>query len=60
MSFIILKHIISRETTFLEFTDFSLGVLILYLCRSDPLDELTDQFLHSHKLSFNPFSLVFF
>jgi len=29
MSFIILKHIISLETIFVEFFDFSLGVLSL-------------------------------
>ena len=70
MSFIILKHIISLEITFLEFSDLSFGVLVLYsldwrfeivevlLVTSSSI--LTDQFLHSCKLSFNHFSFVFF
>jgi len=62
MSFIILKHTISLETTFLEFSDFSLEVLPLWsfdwrtetigLILSASSSNWTDQFLRSCKLSF--------
>jgi len=71
MSFIILKHMISLETTFLEFYDFSLEVLSLWsfdwrtetvgLILSTSSSNWTDQFLRSCKLSFRSlFSLFLF
>jgi len=62
MSFIILKHIISLETTLKELSDFSLGVLILCLSawRSKTVRVVivasSSNFFCSCKLSFNHFS----
>jgi len=69
MSFIILKHTISLETTFLEFSDFSLDVLSLWLSDwrtetvglilSASYSNWTDQFLRLRKLSFRSLFFCF-